>query len=53
MASASTDQSGNRTIQFKGICFRADQITNKYDTIPNKAVSVQFTDVNGTYPSHF
>ncbi len=36
-----------QTVQFKGICFQSNQLANKYDTIPNKAVTVQFTDVNG------
>lgn len=36
-----------QTIQFKGICYWADGQTNDYRTLPDKAVTVVFTDANG------
>lgn len=36
-----------QTIHFKGICLRADQHADKYETLPNKAVNLRFLDVNG------
>ncbi|HVK16966.1 MAG TPA: alpha-2-macroglobulin family protein, partial [Fimbriiglobus sp.] len=36
-----------QTIHFKGICLRADQEADKYETLPNKAVNLRFLDVNG------
>ena len=36
-----------QTIQFKGVCLLADTDKDKYATIPNRNVTVQFRDANG------
>jgi len=36
-----------QTISFKGIVFRTDPANDKYEVLPNHAVVVQLTDVNG------
>lgn len=36
-----------QTIHFKGICLRAEQEADRYETLPNKAVNLRFLDVNG------
>src|SRR5262249_3237202 len=36
-----------QTIQFKGICLRADAQSDKYETLPNRALTIRFLDVNG------
>ncbi|HYH65660.1 MAG TPA: alpha-2-macroglobulin family protein, partial [Urbifossiella sp.] len=36
-----------QTIQFRGVCFRTDHAADKYEAIPNRDVTVVFSDVNG------
>ena len=36
-----------QTIQFKGICYWSDAESNDYRTLPDKKVTVMFTDSNG------
>ncbi len=36
-----------QTIQFKGILIRVDQAADNYAVVPNRAITVQFNDVNG------
>ena len=36
-----------QTIQFKGVCLLADTDKDKYATVPNRDVTVQFRDING------
>lgn len=36
-----------QTIQFRGVCFRTDTAADKYEAIPNRDVTVVFSDVNG------
>ncbi len=36
-----------QTIQFKGICLKAEPEQDNYQTLPNKAVTVVFRDVSG------
>ena len=36
-----------QTVQFKGVCLLADTVQDKYATVPNRNVTVQFRDING------
>ena len=36
-----------QTVHFKGVCLLADTDQDKYATVPNRDVSVQFRDING------
>ena len=36
-----------QTVQFKGICLLADTVQDKYATVPNRNVTIQFRDTNG------
>jgi hypothetical protein len=36
-----------QTIQFKGVCLLADTDKDKYATVPDRDVTVQFRDING------
>jgi uncharacterized protein YfaS (alpha-2-macroglobulin family) len=35
-----------QTVHFKGICLRVEPTADKYETLPNKAVTIRFLDVN-------
>ncbi|MFO0796702.1 MAG: alpha-2-macroglobulin family protein [Gemmataceae bacterium] len=36
-----------QTIQFRGVCFRTDAAADKYETLPNRELTVVFSDANG------
>ncbi len=36
-----------QSVQFKGVCLIADTDKDKYATVPNREVTVQFQDING------
>ncbi|HEX4612580.1 MAG TPA: alpha-2-macroglobulin family protein [Urbifossiella sp.] len=36
-----------QTVQFRGVCFRTDTAADKYEAIPNRDLTVVFSDVNG------
>ena len=36
-----------QTVQFKGVCLLADTVQDKYATVPNRNVTVQFRDIHG------
>jgi uncharacterized protein YfaS (alpha-2-macroglobulin family) len=36
-----------QTVHFKGICLRVEHDSDRYETLPNRPVTVRFLDVNG------